>query len=248
MTSPKSPSDDRFVSEESVLHAGLLVISRFLLPSPPSYLIHPHDRTIASTRPRSSLTRLRRTLRRWNDDFGSSCLGNIVYRKSVIGRVRRDAPDVALDFSEQVKSCFRIVNIPVGQDLGDDRTRSIHTKMKLPPATPAAASILGGGPLSFANDGQPCAIDNQMYGLIRWDPMQIGIEVMATTRESCVIWGFKSQLHQRQYRSQKALRLAQWQIEDEPQRQSCLDRLIRELFLGTSPAGRCRFPRGNRVF
>ena len=61
--------------------------------------------------------------------------------------------------------------------------------------------------------------------------MQIDIEVLTTTRHGGVIWGFKSQLHQRKYRSQKALRLAQWQLEDEGQCKSRFDRVIGELSL-----------------
>jgi hypothetical protein len=54
--------------------------------------------------------------------------------------------------------------------------------------------------------------------------MQIDIEALTTPRERGVIGGFKVDAHQRQDRAQKAFRLAQWQIEEEPQRQSCFDR------------------------
>jgi hypothetical protein len=61
--------------------------------------------------------------------------------------------------------------------------------------------------------------------------MPIGIQVLATTRESGVIWAFKSQLHQRRYRLQETLRLSKWQLENELEYQSCLDRVVGELSL-----------------
>ena len=49
MTSTKSVANDRFVSEEGVLHTGLLVIPRFLLPPAAPNLLHPHDCAITRT-------------------------------------------------------------------------------------------------------------------------------------------------------------------------------------------------------
>ena len=61
--------------------------------------------------------------------------------------------------------------------------------------------MLGGGPFAFADNGQACAVDDYVNGLIDCDVMQINIEVLATMRESGVIRGFKINAHQRQDRS-----------------------------------------------
>ena len=86
-----------------------------------------------------------------------------------------------------------------------------------------------------------------MDGFIMCDPMQIDIEALTTPRERGVIGGFEINVHQRQDRPQKALRLAQWQIEDEPQRQSCLDCVIGELPLSASSSSWRWLPGGDRI-
>ena len=78
--------------------------------------------------------------------------------------------------------------------------------------------------------------------------MKINVEALTTPRERGVVGGFEVDAHQTQNRAQKALHLAQWQIEDESQPQSCLDRVIGELPLRTTQPRRRWFPRGNLVF
>ncbi len=79
------------------------------------------------------------------------------------------------------------------------------------------------------------------------DEMKIDIEVLTTPREGGVVGSFAIDTHQRQYRPQETLHLAKWQPKDEPKHQSCLDRVIRELSLPASCAGRCRFPGVSRA-
>ena len=97
------------------------------------------------------MTRSRRTLRRWNDDFGSSRRAGIVDRQGVISRVRGETFNVTLDALDEIKSSLRVVSASVSQSLGDDDARTVNTEMKLLPATPAAAPILGCGPFAFAD-------------------------------------------------------------------------------------------------
>ena len=54
---------------------------------------------------------------------------------------------------DEIESRLRIVDIPVGQDLGDDHTGSINTEMELLPGTLATSTVLGCRPLAFADDG-----------------------------------------------------------------------------------------------
>ena len=70
--------------------------------------------------------------------------------------------------------------------------------MKLLPGTSAAPAKLDCSPLALAHDRQSSAVDNEMHGLIDRNMMKIDIEVLTTTRERGVIWGFEIDTHQRQ--------------------------------------------------
>ena len=94
-----------------------------------------------------------RALRRRNDYFGTTYSGSIVDRVRVIGCVRRETGDVAVDLIDEALSGLRVVGIPVGQSPDDDHTRSIDAEMKLLPATFAVSPMLGCRPLAFAGDG-----------------------------------------------------------------------------------------------
>ena len=99
------------------------------------------------------MKRLRRTSRGWDDDFGTPRGAGGVDREGVIGCVGREARDVIRNTIDEIKSSLRVISACVSQSLGDNHARSINTQMKLLPATPAATSILGGGPFAFADDG-----------------------------------------------------------------------------------------------
>ena len=136
MTSPEPVANDRLVSEEGILRAGLLMVPRFLLPLATPDLLYSSDRAIACTgSPRS-----RRCLSRWDDDFRIACCSGLVNCDRVVGGVRREARDVLLNLVDEIKSSPRVVGIPVRKNLGDDRARPVYTEMELLPATLAAAS------------------------------------------------------------------------------------------------------------
>jgi hypothetical protein len=59
MPGTKAWANDRLVPKKRVLHAGLLMVPRFILPLATPDLFDPQDRAITSTRPRSLLTRSR---------------------------------------------------------------------------------------------------------------------------------------------------------------------------------------------
>ena len=67
----KAISDDGLVPEEGVLHAGLPIVARLLLPPPASDRLHLRDRAIARARPRSP-SRHRRRLGRWHHNGRAS--------------------------------------------------------------------------------------------------------------------------------------------------------------------------------
>ena len=55
-----------------------------------------------------------------------------------------------------------------------------------------------------------------MKGLVACNWMEINFETLTTPREGRVIGSLEINIHQRQYRPQKSLRLTKWQLEDKP--------------------------------
>ena len=108
------------------------------------------------------MTRLRRTSRRWDDDYGIPRGAGIIDRERVIGCVGREARHVILNAIDEINTHPRVVGASVSQCLGHDRPRLIDTNMQLLPGTLAAPSMFRCGPFAFADDGQPSAVDDEM--------------------------------------------------------------------------------------
>ncbi len=190
----KPVANDRFVSEEGVLHASLLVVPRSLLPLTAPDLLHPHHGAITSARS----TRPRCRTSRWNDDFRSAGSGGLVDCDRVISRICCEARDVSVNFIDEAKNRPRIVNIPVSQDLGDNHASSIDAEMKFLPSTLAAATMLDSGPLAFPDDGKPSAVQDEMHGAYCCGETEIDIELLAPAGDGGVVRSFEVESHQRQ--------------------------------------------------
>ena len=115
-------SFDQLVPEEGVLHTGLLMVARVLLPLSPSSLLHLSDRAVARGRSWSP-SRHGGCPGRWNDDRRATRTRSLVDATRVVGRVRREAGDVAFDLVDQIEGRRRVVNMPAGQ--GSFPTRSL---------------------------------------------------------------------------------------------------------------------------
>ena len=83
--------------------------------------------------------------------------GGLVDGDRVIGRISGDAHERALDRGEQIEGGRRILTRRLGQRVDTDHAGLIGAKVELPPATPAAATVFRGGPLTCSDDGQPRA-------------------------------------------------------------------------------------------
>ncbi len=68
-----------------------------------------------------------------------------------------DPLSVAHLLLDQPNSRRRIVRAPLGNRLRDDHARGIDTEMQFPPASLPACSVLGGGPLAFADEQETAA-------------------------------------------------------------------------------------------
>ena len=114
----KALPDDQLVPEEGVLHTGLLMVARVLLPLSPSSLLHLSDRAVARGRSWSP-SRHGGCPGRWNDDRRATRTRSLVDATRVVGRVRREAGDVAFDLVDQIEGRRRVVNMPAGQGVSE---------------------------------------------------------------------------------------------------------------------------------
>ena len=153
----KAVSDDRRVPEERVLHAGLPMVARRLLPASPAYLLDRQDRVITGARPRAVSRHVGRTRRR-NHDGRATRTG---------GLDQRDASRRAVD------TCLR-------QGPGDDHARSVDTEMPLLPASPPPSSMFHSGPFTLAHDREARAVDEEMQAGTCGGATQRKIEMLAT--------------------------------------------------------------------
>jgi hypothetical protein len=70
--------------------------------------------------------------------------------------------------------------------------------MKLLSGTFAATTMLCGCPLTFADNGESCAVDDEMKAAFRCGEAETDIEMLATAGDGCVVGSFEIESHQRQ--------------------------------------------------
>ena len=175
----KALPDDQLVPEEGVLHTGLLMVARVLLPLSPSSLLHLSDRAVARGRSWSP-SRHGGCPGRWNDDRRATRTRSLVDATRVVGRVRREAGDVAFDLVDQIEGRRRVVNMPAGQGVSDDHARSVDAQMKLLPAAYTASAMFHGRPFTFTHSREPGTVDDEMYACARGEAAKCKVEVLTT--------------------------------------------------------------------
>ena len=167
------------VPEEGVLHTGLLMVARVLLPLSPSSLLHLSDRAVARGRSWSP-SRHGGCPGRWNDDRRATRTRSLVDATRVVGRVRREAGDVAFDLVDQIEGRRRVVNMPAGQGVSDDHARSVDAQMKLLPAAYTASAMFHGRPFTFTHSREPGTVDDEMYACASGEAAKCKVEVLTT--------------------------------------------------------------------
>ena len=175
----KALPDDQLVPEEGVLHTGLLMVARVLLPLSPSSLLHLSDRAVARGRSWSP-SRHGGCPGRWNDDRRATRTRSLVDATRVVGRVRREAGDVAFDLVDQIEGRRRVVNMPAGQGVSDDHARSVGAQMKRLPAAYTASAMFHGRPFTFTHSREPGTVDDEMYACARGEAPKCKVEVLTT--------------------------------------------------------------------
>ena len=101
---------------------------------------------------------------RWDDGRRTPRPRRFVDGDRVIGSVSGDAHERALDGGEQIEGGGRIIIRRLGQPLDTDHAGLIDAKVELPPATPAAATVFRGGPLTAPT------MDSPVLSSTRWRP------------------------------------------------------------------------------
>ena len=178
------------------------MVARRLLPLPSSDVLHPPDRPIASTRPRSPSGHTCRC-GRWHHNLRATRTRGIVEGDRVVGGVRRDARHVAVDRRDQIDARRRVIERRLGQDFGHDHPRSGDRNMELLPATRAASAVFRGGPFAFADYRESRAVDDEVHGFAPWDSTKGELEVLAAPRERRLIGRGQIEAHQPEERRQE---------------------------------------------
>ena len=118
--------------------------------------------------------------------------------------------------------------------------------MELPPATPAAATVFRGRPLTFPNDGQTRAVEHEMDTLAGRDRSQTVPQMLTAPGERRIVGGGEVEAHHPEHRVQESFGLAQREMVEEPQGQGGLDGEIRVAPLPTPPAAPAGRPGSDR--
>ena len=103
------------------------------------------------------------------------------------------------------------------------------------------------GPLTFADDGQSGAVNDEVQAGARAGAPKREGEMLTASRERGVIGGREIDAQHPEDRGQEALGLTQRSVEDETERQGGFDGEIGILELPAPPADASRCPRGDRV-
>ena len=103
------------------------------------------------------------------------------------------------------------------------------------------------GPLTFADDGQSGAVNDEVQAGARAGAPKREGEMLTASRARGVIGGREIDAQHPEDRGQEALGLTQRSVEDETERQGGFDGEIGILELPAPPADASRCPRGDRV-
>ena len=150
--------------------------------------------------------------------------------------VSGDAHERALDCGEQIEGGGRIITRCLGQRVDTDHAGLIDTKMELPPATPAAATVFRGRPLTFPDEGQPRAVEHEMEALAGRDQSQMTLQMLTAPGERRIVGGGEVEAHHPEQGVQEPFGLAQREMVEEPQGQGGLDGEIRVAPLPADPS------------
>jgi hypothetical protein len=134
-------------------------------------------------------------------------------RLSIVGAIRHDARDLALDLLEQDRHLAGISGFLVGQHTRNDLARlSINGQVELTPG-PAGSAVLLAIPFTFPEQLQAGAVDQQVQGTA-WGNLRPATGEAATApAQGGVVGNREIKPKQPEHASGEALSLAQGQVE-----------------------------------
>ena len=96
---------------------------------------------------------------------------------------------MSIHLVDQTDPRHRVIGRRLSQRAGHDHTGPVHAEMELPPAASPSAPMLRRGPLTFADDGQSGAVNDEVQaGARAGAPTREG-EMLTASRERGVIGG-----------------------------------------------------------
>ena len=110
----------------------------------------------------NNASRQRRGLGRRHHDPRPSRTGRTIERARVGGRIRRHSGEVSIHLVDQTDPRHRVIGRRLSQRAGHDHTGPVHAEMELPPAASPSALMFRRGPLTFADDGQSGAVNDEV--------------------------------------------------------------------------------------
>ena len=173
------------------------------------------------------MARYVRRLGRWDYDCRTPRRRGLVDGDRVRGGVSGDAYERAIDRGEQIEGGGRIIPRRRGQRVDTDHAGLIDAKVELPLATPAAATVFRGRPLTCPDDGQTRAVEHEMETLARRDPSQTTPQMLTAPGERRIVGDGEVEAHYPEQRVQEPFGLAQREMVEEPQGQGGFDGEIR---------------------
>ena len=173
--------------------------------------------------------------------------GRTIERARVVGRIRRHSGEVSIHLVDQTDPRNRVIGRRLSQRAGHDHTGPVHAERELPPAASPSAPMFRRGPLTFADDGQSGAVNDEVQAGARAGAPKREGEMLTASRERGVIGCREIDAQHPEDRGQEALGLTQRSVEEETERQGGFDGEIGILELPAPPADASRCPRGDRV-
>ena len=114
-------------------------------------------------------------------------------------------------------------------------------------ANPGVSLMLVRVPFAATQNLQPCGIDDQVDRAVVGSGQGRHRNDLVPARECGVVRGLEVEAHQAEQRVQEPLGLAEWQAEDDPQRQRGPDREVRVPPLASAKTVLRWYPRGNCI-
>ena len=122
---------------------------------------------------------------------------------SAVTRTR--GPSTVVSRSRAVVASSPVASVSVWTT---DHAGLIDAKVELPPATPAAATVFRGRPLTCPDDGQTRAVEHEMDGLAGRDQSQTAPQMPTAPGERRIVWGGEVEAHHPEQRVQEPFGLA----------------------------------------